>query len=251
MTNPKYRFTNLHKTNSLIVFVVLFLFVNKLTFSQTITFSAGASIPFGMYATKDFTEKDAGIANRGYAMHAMFEDNRTIRIINPFVQYTFNSNPFDQESVQNYIKIISPNVIGVQSYKPWSQNMLIVGAKANYYHTNYNLYGKLGAGLAWANTFGYNYYDTVSGFDVIKRKVAKDNSLALTLGIGASIRLYENVNLTLAYDVFYAKTKYGKPAYVDSSGNPIGTSESYEAPLQTSTFSIGLSFYLKRQLEKK
>jgi opacity protein-like surface antigen len=247
MTKPKYRFTNLHKTNSLIVFVLLFLFANKVTFSQTLTLSGGCSIPFGMYATKDFTQKDAGIANKGYALHVMFEDNRSMRVINPYFQYTYNNNPFDQDAVQKYIKVISPNVIGVQGYKPWVQNILMLGAKANYYHNNFNIYGKMGLGLAWANTFGYNYYDTTSGFDVIKRKIANDNTLALSIGLGTSIRLYENVNLTLAYDLFYAKTNYGKPAYVDAGGNPIGTSENYQAPLQTTTFSIGLSFYLTQK----
>ncbi|MCF8254284.1 MAG: hypothetical protein K9H61_01650 [Bacteroidia bacterium] len=243
--------TRLQKTIAANCFVLIFLFLSNPTIAQTIAFSGGISLPSGLYGSRDFTNKDAGLAKTGYALNIIFEDNRKNRIVNPFLQFTHNTNTIDQDAVEKYVRVLNPTIIGLQTYKPWTQNLLMAGAKFNYFNSNYTLFAKLGVGLAWNRTFGYAYYDTLSGYDIIKRKVASENSLAINLGFGTNIYLNDKVSLVLSYDYFNSQPNFGKPAYVDASGNNIGSSESYESPFQTSTITLGLCFQLNRVYQKK
>ncbi|OYU96017.1 MAG: hypothetical protein CFE21_06290 [Bacteroidetes bacterium B1(2017)] len=243
--------TRLQKTNRLICFVSVFLLLGIKINAQTLSIASGISIPSGLYSSKDFTQKDCGLAKTGYSINLVFEDNRKTRAINPIIQYTFNSNPLDQDAIEKYVKVLDPKVIGLQSYKPWSQHLLMIGAKANYYNSNYTLFAKASAGLGWLSTFGYTYYDTLSGYDIIKRKVANENSLVMSIGVGGNVMIFENIDLNFGYDFFYSKSNFGKPSYVDSSGKPIGTSESYSPPFQTASIYLGLSFHLRGAYQKK
>jgi hypothetical protein len=252
MEIKKITAARLQKTNRVICFVFVFLLLVLKLNAQSISFSSGISIPSGLYGSQDFTQKDCGIAKTGYTLNIIFENNRKNRVINPILQYTFNSNPMDQDAIEKYIGVLSPNFLGLQTYKPWSQHLLLTGIKANYYFNNFSLFTKFSGGMGWISSFGYSYYDTATfpGIDIIKRKVATVNSLVLNVGIGGNVMLQENIALNFGYDLFYAKANFGKPAYVDAGGNQIGLSETYSPTFQTASIYLGLTFNLRRNYLK-
>jgi len=214
MTNPKYRFTNLHKTNSLIVLVILFLFVNKLTFSQSISIMAGPSQPYGLYASKDFTRTSAGMANRGTAISILIEDNKNPRLFTPYIQITHNNNPIDPLALDKVYQFLKYD--NAQAFKPWNQTMLLGGGKVNYFGSNFDLFAKAAIGLGWMSTYGYNIYSDSLG--LIKFNPLKVNAFVLSAGVGANFYLRENISFTLGYDYFYAKNNFGYEKYTNNNG---------------------------------
>jgi hypothetical protein len=247
MTNPKYRFTNLHKTNSLIVFVVLFLFVNKLTFSQSITIMAGSSQPYGLYASKDFTKTSPGMANRGSTISILLEDNRNPKLFSSFIQITHNNNPIDYLALDKVYQFLKYE--NAQVFKSWDQTMLMGGAKVNYFGNNFDLFAKGAAGLGWMSTFGYNIYSDSLG--LVKFNPLKVNALVLSAGVGANLYLRENISLSFGYDFFYAKNNFGYEKYSNSNG-PVKASVAVEVKpdFQTGNFYVGLKLHLKDPRKK-
>ncbi len=217
--------------------------------AQTISFLGGLSVPGGLYASKDFTQKDCGLALPGYHVTVIFDDNRKGRAISPFIQYTFNTNKMDEGASQKITYAYDTLSRGVQSIKPWTQNFILIGPRYNYYGNDFDLYAKAGIGMGWLSTYAYNiYYDSIG---TLKNKGLSANALVFSLGIGANIYINSGVSVCLGYEYFYAQPDYGIEKLEDVFGRVVAkASAKFQTPFQSANFYAGLRFQLKRNVEK-
>ncbi|MDP1728065.1 MAG: hypothetical protein Q8M15_14865 [Bacteroidota bacterium] len=241
---------SLQKTFALICFTLYFFLNTSLTKAQTLTVISGPSIPHGLYASTDFTNRAPGLAKLGYHVSLIFEANSKGRTISPFVQYTFNCNQMNEEAAYNFYKFIDDKNKSVQAYKPWNQSILLIGPKFNFFAENFDLNIKAGIGMAWISTFGYTIlqdsFNLVNGFS--KYNILKASTIAYSIGIGTNLYLNRSVSLSLGYEYFYANAHFGKEKYTDYFGRIKLSNDPVfvEIPFQTSVFYIGIRLQLKK-----
>jgi hypothetical protein len=246
MDNKKNCLARLQKTMASIGILLLFLLTASPSFSQSVSINLGPSQPYGLYASKDFTQTSAGMATKGFAVSVLLEDNRKAKLINPFIQVTVNNNSIDQEALDKVYKFL--NYQNTQATKPWNQTTLMGGGKINYFNNNFDLFAKGAIGLGWMSTYGYNLYDSVG---VIKFNVLKVNALVLNGGVGANVYLKENVSFTIGYDYFYAKNNFGYEKYTNGNG-PVKAAVAVEVKpdFQLGHFYMGLKLQLSNPRKK-
>ncbi len=242
--------TSLQKTKSLISFVFLFFAAALITKAQTVNFAAGPSIPYGAYRSSNLQLEAPGMAKLGYQVSVLVENNTKGKRISPYVQFTNNNNKIDQDVLIKYYRST-----GIQVFQNWKQNLLMAGAKFNFFAPSYDLFFKAGVGMAWMNSFGYSIIlsDTTVKPNkdyFVNYNVLKSNSLAYNTGIGANFYLRNGVSLSVGYDFYYANGNYGYEKYTDQYGNVISAQRKVknDIPLSVGTFSFGVKLLL---LEKK
>lgn len=242
--------TSLQKTKSLISFVFLFFAAALITKAQTLTFSVGPSLPYGTYHSTNLQLEAPGMAKLGYQISVLVENNTKGKRISPYVQFTNNNNKIDQDVLVKYY-----GSTGVQVFQNWKQNLLMTGAKYNFFAPGFDLYLKAGVGMAWMNSFGYSIIlsDTTvkpSKAYFVNYNVLKANSLAYNAGIGANIYVRNGLAINFAYDFLYAAGNYGYEKYTDQLGNVIVAQKKVknDVPLSVGSFTIGLKLLL---IEKK
>jgi hypothetical protein len=237
--------TRLQKSRATICFVLLYLLNHNVSFSQSISFCGGPSLPYGLYASKDFTKLSPGMANTGYAISIVADDNSKPRMVNTFIQFSHNNNKIDEHALTNIYKFIDPGYKSAQAYKSWSQNILILGGRFNYFAYNFNLYAKVGIGMGWFSSYGYNLYSDSLG--VVKFNVLNDNALTFMAGVGSNIYLRQGLSAVLGYDFFYAEANYGYEKFTNNNGNlKAAVAAEVKPSLLLGNFYFGLRFQLKK-----
>ncbi len=210
---------NLRKTFALIFFTTYLLLVSMLANAQTITFAGGPSIPTGLYGSSDLTQDPPGLALTGYHCTIILEENRKSRLISPFIQFTYNANKINDDVSIQFYKVLDPANVGFNSFKPWSQSLLLAGPKFQYFGNCYDIYLKGGIGIGWLSTFGYTLLtshtiivpgDTVPKrtLEISKYNVLKDNSICYSVGLGTNIYLNECLSVCFGYEIFYAGLRF-------------------------------------------
>lgn len=99
MNKHQVPFARLQKTKRTLCFLLIIFFAKLPSIAQTISFGTGTTFPYGLYASKDFNQTSAGLATKGQAYTLVLEDNRKARTVNPFIQFTYNTNSIDQNAL--------------------------------------------------------------------------------------------------------------------------------------------------------
>ena len=230
---------------------IIFFANYSVSMAQSVSISAGPSLPYDIYGSADFTKSAPGMAKTGYTVSVIFDDNRKGRIFSPFIQYTYNNNKIDEAAADKFYKFIDPAIKGFQAFKPWNQSIILIGPRYNYFGENFDLFVKGGIGMGWLSTFGYNVLHDSIG--VIKYNILNVNALAYSVGLGTHIYVNTSVSLCLGYEYYYARANYGYEKYSDINGKTILSTVpvKVDVPLNYGNFYLGLRFLLKRNLEKK
>ncbi len=251
MNKHQVPFARLQKTKRTLCFLLIIFFAKLPSIAQTISFGTGTTFPYGLYASKDFNQTSAGLATKGQAYTLILEDNRKPRTVYPFIQFTHNTNPIDQNALNDVYKYIGVNAgyRGAQAFKPWAQTLLMGGARFSYVVENYELFAKTGVGMGWLSTYGYNIYSDSLGF--IKFNPLKVNTLTLMGGFGMHLYGKNNISLTLGYDFFYANADYGYEKFT-ALGNPLRAAVAVKVkpPLQLGNLYVGFRLNLARPQKK-
>lgn len=182
--------------------------------AQHITLAVGKSLPYGLYSSTDYLQTSPGMAMPGMALSVTGEDGRFSKYIWPYLQFTYNTNPIDQNAIDEVYKLLKYR--GAQVYRPWTQLLLMGGAKFTYQSERYELYAKTGIAMGWMSTYGYNIYSDSVG--IIKFNSLSQNALTLMAGIGASVYVLPNVSLCAGYDFYYARPNFGYEKYTNALG---------------------------------
>ncbi|MBC7382382.1 MAG: hypothetical protein H7296_05215 [Bacteroidia bacterium] len=251
MIIPKGIITNLQKTSTVICFTFSFFIVASISNAQTLTFLGGVSLPTSLYANTDFTLEAPGTAKTGYMVSGVFDYNQRSRIINPFIQFSFNSNNINDEAWDKYYHSIAPKYTALIAFSPWTQNIILLGPRFNYFGDNFDMFLKAGLGMAWLKSYGYTLTDTAAKIS-IKYNVLSTNALAFSFGLGSNIYINSGLSICIGYEFLYANADYGYEKYTDSNGNiiPAKLKVKNDIALSTGTFYAGLRFHMKRNKEK-
>lgn len=231
---------------SFLVSVILFILFNSTLTGQSITFSSGPSVPYGMFATNDITKKEAGFAKTGYHFSVLLEDLRKARMVSPYVQVIYNQNKIDEEPLEKYLMANNNQIQGYDATAPWHQWLGMAGAKVNLYKPGYDLFAKAGIGFGTFNAIkSIQYYDSLL---VLVRNPAKTNAAAASLGAGFNIYLSQSLTLSSGVDMLYAKPNYGKVSFSDGAGNVVAITNTDEIiPIHVLQWYIGIRFYLGKK----
>lgn len=233
-------FARLQKTTRLICFCFTILFIQKVN-SQSITVYGGPSLPFGMYGAKDFPLNENGVAKSGFHAGFVYDFKTKTNYFNMYSSIIYNKNKVDYDAFNRLILFRNTDVRSVQVLKSWNQGALIFGSKLKYSNQHYELFGKLGLGIAWLGSPGYNLnYDSAV---IIKWKSSTVVTGLVQVGIGANIHLNPGVSLFTGADLLYGRPDYGTIKFTDTNGNPVSTSlENLKVPLAIIQFSLGIRF---------
>jgi hypothetical protein len=232
----------LQKTTLLICFCFTILFIGRVK-SQSITLYGGPGLPVGQYGGKDFPLSENGFAKAGFHAGLIYDLKTKSNLFNMYGSIIYNKNKVDYDAFNRSILFRNIDVRSVQILKSWNQGALIFGSKLKYSNQHYELFGKLGLGIAWLGSPGYNLnYDTTTGI-IIKWKSSTVVTGLVQAGIGANIHLNPGISLFTGVDLLYGRPDYGTIKFTDTNGNPVSTSlENLKVPLTIIQFSMGLRF---------
>lgn len=236
----------LKKTTASLGFIFIFLcLLNKLN-AQSVSAYIGSSIPYGLYGSKDVFNTSAGMALIGRSVGVLVEDNRKAKRVHPYLQFINNSNAVDENAL---IKIYQYDNSTIQTFESWSQNILLGGAKYNYFGESFNLFAKGGLGFGWMKSHAYNIYTDSSG--VIKFNQLQTNTLVFQGGCGASIYLKQNLSFTFGYDFLFARNNFGFEKYSNAAG-PVTALVPLEVKpdFKVGNFYLGFKFDLGKAIKK-
>jgi len=230
---------------SLLLFLYIFLHTHHLQ-AQNLSFYAGPSVPFGLYADNNITRKEAGFAKTGYHVGFLLEDQRKVRLLNTFFQFSYNQNGIDGDVIRNFLMINNPNIKGSDITAPWRQFLFIPGIKANWFKPGYDLYAKAGIGFAMYKSFTQiQYYDTLR---FVVRDNAASNGLVLNAGLGININVTSHISINTGMDMMYGRPNYGKISFSDGANNKVLISDNEEVvPFQSIQWHFGLRFFLGKK----
>ncbi|MFY8189988.1 MAG: hypothetical protein ACOVK9_03405 [Bacteroidia bacterium] len=236
----------LKKTMASLGFIFIFLHTIKPVYAQSVSAYLGSSIPYGLYGSKDIYNTSAGMALNGRSISLLIEDDRSQKKFQPYIQWMYNTNDVDENVLT---KIYQYNYRTIQAFQAWSQNILLGGAKANYFGESFNLFVKGGLGFGWMRTHGFNIYTDSSG--VIKFNPLQVNAFVLIAGLGTNIYLKQNLSLSLGYDFLFAKNNFGYEKYSNANGPvPAAVAVEVKPDFMIGNFYLGLKFNLGSSRKK-
>lgn len=229
----------------LLLILSFFLQLNEVK-GQSLSLYAGPSLPFGSYGSNNITRKESGFAKTGYHAGFLLEDQRKVRVLNTFFQFSYNQNNADGEVIRSFLMINNPLIKGSDITAPWSQFIFMPGLKANWFRPGFDLYAKAGLGFGVFRSFTQiQYYDSLR---FVLRDEVTANGLVVNVGLGANINLNPSVALCLGIDMQYANVNYGRINFLDGNGNILQVSENDEVvPFQAIQWHLGLRFNLGKK----
>jgi hypothetical protein len=230
---------------SFLLFLIFFFYFNNAQ-GQSLSIYSGPSVPFGFYGSNNITLKESGFAKTGYHVGFMLEDQRKVRILNTFFQFSYNQNGVEGEVIKNFLLINDPRTKDAFITSPWSQFVFLPGLKANWFKNGYDLYAKAGVGFGLFRSFSQMRYLDSSLFVLTEKSTS--SGLLLNAGLGINISLTNHIAVCTGMELLYANPNYGRIVFTDGNGNKIDLSDNDEIiPFQTIQWHLGLRFNLGKK----
>jgi hypothetical protein len=192
---------------------------------NALSFSAGYSIPVGKFASKQFSDPEAGLAGAGYFTQLGYE-RRFRSWLGVRLSASLNSNTTNPQTMIDQYSVFLPNrdtYTWTTDVTRWRLGSVLAGPVLYARLGALTLKGHAQAGLVLAESPGLRVQGTSStGQYPVDARVSKSDARAFGVGAGGSVRfpLYKRLLFQLTGDWVASRIQlYDVPTYTQVGDN--------------------------------